>query len=207
MIANFGSRPGKPDSDRIELRALLRQDIAVLDNSPRAEPRRDTLARQERPGGDVFIDRVARTAGLEEGADGRLVMAQPPTDPRYGQPLSGLYWQVDTADGPLTSRSLWDSVIALAPDDPRDGRPHEHLVPGPDGATLLVLERTVFAPRFGRDGVRLIVALAIGGQLFGIVGLLLAVPVAAMLKVAGIAAIDGYRATDFYARGAASTEG
>jgi signal transduction histidine kinase len=86
-------------------------------------------------------------------------MAQPPTDPRYGQPLSGLYWQVETADGRLASRSLWDSTIAVAPDDPRDGRPHEHLLPGPDGDTLLVLERTVFAPRFGPDGVRIVVAL------------------------------------------------
>ncbi|HET9068131.1 MAG TPA: HAMP domain-containing sensor histidine kinase [Amaricoccus sp.] len=103
------------------------------------------------------LDQLA--AGLEEGADGRLLMAQPPTDPRYGQPLSGLYWQVDAGEGPLTSRSLWDGVIALAPDDPPDGRPHEHLAPGPAGGMLLVLERTVFAARFGPEGVRIAVAL------------------------------------------------
>lgn len=103
------------------------------------------------------LDQLA--AGLEAGADARLGVAQPPTDPRYGQPLSGLYWQVETADGPLTSRSLWDATIALPPDAPRDGRPHEHLVPGPDGGLLLVIERTVFAPRFGPDGVRISVAL------------------------------------------------
>lgn len=45
-----------------------------------------------------------------------------------------------------------------------------------------------------------IVALAIGGELFGLVGLLFSVPVAAMLKVAGRAVVDGYRHTDFYMR-------
>ncbi|HEX7122430.1 MAG TPA: AI-2E family transporter [Gemmatimonadaceae bacterium] len=45
-----------------------------------------------------------------------------------------------------------------------------------------------------------IVALAVGGQLFGVVGLLIAVPVAAMLKVAARAAGDGYQQTEFYRR-------
>lgn len=45
-----------------------------------------------------------------------------------------------------------------------------------------------------------IVALAVGGQLFGVLGLLIAVPVAAMLKVAARAAGDGYQQTEFYRR-------
>lgn len=102
------------------------------------------------------LDQLA--AGLEQDAGGRLFMAQPPSDPRYAQPLSGLYWQIETPDGLLASRSLWDATIALPDEDP-DGRPHEHLAPGPEGGALLVLERTVFAPRFGPDGARIAVAL------------------------------------------------
>lgn len=77
--------------------------------------------------------------------------------------------------------------------------------------TLQGLEGTLLSPLIVGSQAKLgaatvIVALAVGGQLFGIVGLLLAVPVAAMLKVAAIAAIDGYRATDFYVRGAPVSE-
>lgn len=45
-----------------------------------------------------------------------------------------------------------------------------------------------------------IVALAVGGELFGLVGLLAAVPFAALLKVAARAAIDAYRSSPFFAR-------
>ncbi|MFO1209897.1 MAG: HAMP domain-containing sensor histidine kinase [Amaricoccus sp.] len=102
------------------------------------------------------LDQLA--AGLDAGPGG-LRMASPPSDPRYLQPLSGLYWQVEPPDGPLASRSLWDGAIALPPGEPRDGRPHEHLAPGPGGAPLLVLERTVYAPRFPPEGVRIAVGL------------------------------------------------
>lgn len=104
------------------------------------------------------LDQIA--AGLERGPDGRFILNHPPGDPRYRQPLSGLYWQVDTGDGPLTSRSLWDATIPAPADETPDGRPHEHLLSGPDGGTLLVLDRTIFAPaRFGPDGIRIAVAL------------------------------------------------
>ena len=49
-------------------------------------------------------------SGLERGPDGSLNVARPPAEPRFEQPLSGLYWQI-TAEprGPvLRSRSLWD---------------------------------------------------------------------------------------------------
>ncbi|MBB5221498.1 signal transduction histidine kinase [Amaricoccus macauensis] len=104
------------------------------------------------------------TAGLTQTENG-LALVRPPSDGRYRQPLSGRYWQIDTPQGPLTSRSLWDATIAMPEDAPRDGHPHEHLLPGPDGDLLLVLERTVFAPsRFGPEGVRILVALR-NGQL------------------------------------------
>ena len=102
------------------------------------------------------LDQIA--ASLERGPDGSLTMTTPPSDPRYEQPLSGLYWQVETRDGVLVSRSLWDGTIRL-PEAPRDGRPHEHVLPGPQGETLVLLERLLTAPqRFGEGGARVAVA-------------------------------------------------
>lgn len=129
------------------------------------------------------LDQLA--AGLERGPDGTLVMAQPPTDPRYDQPLSGLYWQVQTATDTLVSRSLWDETITL-PEAAPGGSPREHLVPGPRGATLLLLERRL---RLGPDGARIATALdraqlrnasrAFAGDLVPYIGLLAAALIAA----------------------------
>lgn len=102
------------------------------------------------------LDQIA--ANLERGSDGGLAMPTPPSDPRYEQPLSGLYWQVEAGGQVLVSRSLWDGTIRLSAAPP-DGRPHEHLLTGPQGETLLVLERRLSAPqRFGEGGARVVVA-------------------------------------------------
>ncbi|HSA54744.1 MAG TPA: AI-2E family transporter [Gemmatimonadaceae bacterium] len=100
---------------------------------------------------------------------------------------------------------LLGSLMAIA-----GGQPLDVLWVVVTFAALQGLEGTVLSPlivgsRAKLGAATVIVALAIGGQLFGVVGLLLAVPVAAMLKVAGIAAVDGYRATDFYRHGAPTT--
>lgn len=46
----------------------------------------------------------ALTASLETDADGRVMVADLPPDPRFGLPLSGWYWQV-SADGRVVARS------------------------------------------------------------------------------------------------------
>lgn len=71
--------------------------------------------------------------------------------------------------------------------------------------TIQAIQGTLISPyvvgRRAKLGLgTVIVALAIGGELFGLLGLLFSVPVAAMLKVAGRAAVEGYRHTDFYVR-------
>ncbi|MBM3951662.1 MAG: sensor histidine kinase [Rhodospirillales bacterium] len=82
--------------------------------------------------------------GIDIGADGRLTISRPPADPRFGDPLSGLYWQVGDAEGDvLRSRSLWDFSLALTPDTPRSGELHQHFTAGPEGRPLLVAERTI----------------------------------------------------------------
>jgi signal transduction histidine kinase len=85
--------------------------------------------------------------------EGELQLAREPADPRFGQPLSGLYWQIDGATGPglLRSRSLWDDVVELSDDDLDPGTVHAHEVMGPDAQRLLVRERRIRLQ--GSDGL------------------------------------------------------
>ncbi|MDH4416295.1 MAG: sensor histidine kinase [Acidovorax sp.] len=110
------------------------------------------------------LDQV--TARLEFDAQGQpVVAAQALSDPRWLKPYSGLYWQVDAMapdghgrTGVLRSRSLWDTSLALQVDALADGAVHVHEVAGPQGAPLLVLERTVRAEGADAARWRLIVA-------------------------------------------------
>ena len=89
-------------------------------------------------------------------------------DPRWQQPYSGLYWQIDGAgdgegDGPvqrglLRSRSLWDTALALPADTLLDGAVHTHQIAGPLGVRLLLLERSVHAADQPDRRWRLVVA-------------------------------------------------
>ena len=110
------------------------------------------------------LDQV--TARLEFDAQGRpMIAAQALSDPRWLKPYSGLYWQVDAMApdgrgrvGVLRSRSLWDTSLTLQVDALADGAVHVHEVAGPQGAPLLVLERTVRAEGADAARWRLIVA-------------------------------------------------
>lgn len=88
-------------------------------------------------------------AALTLDSDGAIRLAREPLDPRFGQPLSGLYWQIDAPVGGvvkaglLRSRSLWDSLIQLPPDQLETGGVHAHELPGPGATTLLVRERHI----------------------------------------------------------------
>ncbi|RAI43115.1 sensor histidine kinase [Rhodoplanes roseus] len=107
----------------------------------------------------VVLDRLV--AGLDRDADGKLTVADPPDDPRFERPLSGLYWQVTREPGGLVdrSRSLWDEGLALPEDEPAEGTLHRHRIDGPGGASLLALERrVVLPPRLGGGVVRPVVA-------------------------------------------------
>jgi len=111
----------------------------------------------------IHLDQVI--AGLDRSDDGALVQGRPPTDPRFSRPLSGHYWQLETDDVALRSRSLWDARLTLPddtlPDDTMpDGQIHDHRLVGPAGEALLVLERKVTLPaRLGGARARVAVAL------------------------------------------------
>ncbi len=106
------------------------------------------------------------TARLEFDAQGQpAIAAEALSDPRWLKPYSGLYWQVDAMApdgreraGVLRSRSLWDTSLALQVDALADGAVHVHEMAGPQGAPLLVLERTVRTEGVHAARWRLIVA-------------------------------------------------
>jgi signal transduction histidine kinase len=108
---------------------------------------RDHVVRQFSRSLTAQLDHV--TARLEFDAAGQPQLdPQLLSDPRWSRPYSGLYWQVDRADGTplngvLRSRSLWDATLKPAADALADGEVHMHEVAGPQGARLMLVERTV----------------------------------------------------------------
>ena len=83
-------------------------------------------------------------ADLDVDADGRLIVTGGPVDPRFSEPLSGLYWQISDDRGQtLRSRSLWDSSLLLPKDTPAAGEVHRHEAVGPASGRVLIAERQV----------------------------------------------------------------
>lgn len=110
---------------------------------------------------DVHLKQLL--AGIDLDPQGRLVLTQPPVDPRFADPLSGLYWQVGDDRGQmLRSRSLWDSQVELPADRLQPGETHQHQAMGPSGQRVLVAERAV---TLSADGKPVIVRLAVAEDL------------------------------------------
>lgn len=99
-------------------------------------------------------------AAVELNTAGQPQLLREPADPRFTEPLSGLYWQLGTKVGVLSrSRSLWDAVLPLPPDEQALGEVHYHRLAGPAQTELLSVERTVFLTANGeRTPVRVAVA-------------------------------------------------
>ncbi|MFG6447687.1 sensor histidine kinase [Roseateles sp. BYS180W] len=111
---------------------------------------REEVQRQVAQGLQAQLDLL--TTRLEPDAQGQLdLKGQNPADPRWQQPYGGLYWQVDLPQRPAAwrSRSLWDSQLNLPPDQLGSTELHQHLLSGPQGEPLLVLERRVQWPEQG----------------------------------------------------------
>jgi signal transduction histidine kinase len=93
---------------------------------------------------DLEVHAKQLLSGIDLAADGSLVLIRQPADPRFADPLSGLYWQIDDPAGAaLRSRSLWDATLALPHDTLAPGDAHLHETIGPAKARVLVLERGV----------------------------------------------------------------
>lgn len=158
---------------------------------------RSHLERQVYVDLDHHLDQLI--AGLEVGPDGTLGLARQLSDPRFRKPYSGLYWQVEGMPeaGVLRSRSLWDDMLGLPPDEIERDQAHHHTLPGPADQSLLVLERTVTLP--SAQVVRVAVA-ADAAQVEGVLtafGRILAVSFAALglglLVAAGVQVVLALR--------------
>ncbi|GGF58769.1 sensor histidine kinase [Paracoccus acridae] len=89
-------------------------------------------------------------ASLDMDDEGRIELDDPPTDPRFGLPFSGWYWQVASDAGVIArSDSLLDGLLR-GPAGAFTGG----LGVGADGAALRVLRRQVTLPD---EGVRIAV--------------------------------------------------
>ncbi|KQW32026.1 histidine kinase [Rhizobium sp. Root274] len=81
----------------------------------------------------AIMDQLAASIEIQNG---EAVVTDEPSDPRFGLPGSGLYWQVIPKDGKvIRSRSLWDVELSLAA--LHDGPYHFWETQGPDGAPIL----------------------------------------------------------------------
>lgn len=56
---------------------------------------------------ELYLDEITAFVGLK--ADGQLSMKGLLSNPRFRKPYSGWYWQVETENSVLRSRSLWDA--------------------------------------------------------------------------------------------------
>ncbi len=94
--------------------------------------------------------------------DGRISLSIDLADPRFAEPLSGLYWQIqeDASGNRLRSRSLWDYVLPLPSDELKTGVSHQHRLDGPGGSSLVVRERLiVYDSPGGARTIRIAVAI------------------------------------------------
>lgn len=108
---------------------------------------------------ETYLNQIAASIGVT--SNGRIAFGHDLADPRFNQPLSGLYWQIQDEERPtlLRSRSLWDDVIELPEDTLTRGSVHEHRLPGPAGQLLIVRERQIlFQPESQQRRVRIAVA-------------------------------------------------
>ncbi len=95
-------------------------------------------------------------ANLSLDETGRPHLERVPTDSRFDEPASGVYWQVSTARGDLRSRSLWDEALRVT--DGASAREWAmRIATGPLERELLFVERVV---QPDPTGVRVLVQVA-----------------------------------------------
>jgi signal transduction histidine kinase len=91
-------------------------------------------------------------AGIQVGADGKITVAHELADPRFHQPFSGLYWQVDANGADIArSRSLWDEKLDIGV--PSKGSEDAQLdrIKGPGGASLFAEDRYAVVTVNGKE--------------------------------------------------------
>ncbi|MBB3610719.1 HAMP domain-containing sensor histidine kinase [Rhizobium sp. BK602] len=92
-------------------------------------------------------------AAVDINTSNQLFLDDTPTDPRFGVPNGGFYWQVGrNGTVELRSQSLWEQNLPWLRSRPRDaGR--ETDMKGPNGSHLLAVERSVSIPSATGDQI------------------------------------------------------
>ena len=148
------------------------------------------------------------SAAVEFGPNGKITLNRQLPDARFGEPFSGLYWQIeeDKTGFILTSRSLWDTHIPLPMDALAQGAVDSHVLPGPQGAPVRVQERMIVFDRpsgsralrmaVGMDMAEIVTARrAFAGELWpsmAVIGLLLLTATWFYIGI-GLKPLDGIR--------------
>ena len=84
---------------------------------------------------DVQLKELVAVVDIDQ--EQNLVVTRQPSDPRFADPLSGLYWQVADDRGQLLrSRSLWDTTLRLPTDELSPGQVHHHEAMGPTNTSV-----------------------------------------------------------------------
>lgn len=112
---------------------------------------------ERRVEGELGRDARQLVAGLTLDTEGRPVVDRAPTDSRFDEPRSGLYWALSTDDRQIKSRSLWDENLPPSPAANATAW-GTRVAEGPFDQRVLLLERLV-QPH--RDGARVLVQVAL----------------------------------------------
>lgn len=99
---------------------------------------------------DLVREGMQLVANLSIGTRGEPTLSREPGDVRFGEPASGLYWQVTTLADSLRSRSLWDQALP-AKQGSLKREWNTRFVDGPFEEQLLLIERDVKPDRDGPD--------------------------------------------------------
>jgi hypothetical protein len=86
-------------------------------------------------------------AGSDLAADGSLTLRPQLGEPRFEQPLSGWYWQIDDGGPVQRSASLWDEALPVPPMANGQGVTGDGV--GPQHEPLRLLARAISLP--GRE--------------------------------------------------------
>ncbi|MER8781217.1 HAMP domain-containing histidine kinase [Mesorhizobium sp. M1006] len=99
--------------------------------------------------GELTVDLNELIGATAFASGGRLIVTPALTDPRFANPLSGYYWQVeDIATGSLErSRSLWDAKLLLPARSVSGGLRTVEEFTGPGGELSIAVERTIIDAR------------------------------------------------------------
>lgn len=97
---------------------------------------------------ETLLEALVAVTDADSGAKGGIRVTGPQGDPRFNQPYSGLYWQINQGRKiRLASRSLWDKTLVLEElpaAASAEGNPvRRYLAAGPRAQRLRVIERDI----------------------------------------------------------------